>query len=42
MKNDFRHGLCKEYNENGSIIKLLRFEYGEQINSVSEKKNNLD
>ena len=38
MKNDVRHGLCKEYNENGSIVKVLRFKYGEQINSVSDKK----
>ena len=32
MRNDVRHGVCKEYNEDGSIIKILRFENGEQIN----------
>ena len=32
MKNDVWHGLCKEYNEDGSIVKVLRFKNGEQIN----------
>ena len=32
MKNDVRHGLCKEYNEDGTVVKVLRFENGEQIN----------
>ena len=32
MKNDVRHGLCKEYNVDGSVVKVLRFKNGEQIN----------
>ena len=32
MKNDVWHGLCREYNEDGSIVKVLRFKNGEQIN----------
>ena len=32
MKNDVWHGLCKEYNEDGSIVKVLRFKNGEQRN----------
>ena len=27
MRNDVRHGVCKEYNEDGSIIKILRLKW---------------
>ena len=31
MKNDVRHGLCKEYNEDGTVVRVIRFENGEEI-----------
>ena len=32
VKNNVRHGISKQYSEDGSLVKILRFENGEEIN----------
>ncbi len=34
VKNNVRHGISKRYSEDGSLVQILRFKNGEQINKT--------
>ena len=31
VKNNVRHGICKHYNEDGTLVELIRFKDGKRV-----------
>ena len=40
FKNNVRHGVCKQFSEDGTIVFLSRYENGEEVNNESNSNLN--
>ena len=40
FKNNVRHGICKQFSEDGTIVFLSRYEDGEEVHNESNSKLN--